>query len=114
MSVLQIPLETGLSAYTVRVPLDETMFRLTFRWNERALCWFMDVHADSGEAVVTGLRVVVGLTLLRQHRYRQNAPKGNLVAFDTTNRAIDPGLNDFGTRVVLLYIDAEELEALSA
>jgi hypothetical protein len=98
-------------AQTQRVKLGAEYFTLTLRWNERMGAWLLDV-ADSAEiAIVHGIVVRVGLNLLGRYPGR-GLPEGALVAADTSGADADPGRDDLGGRVLLLYLTAAEVEAL--
>lgn len=70
-----------------------------------------------GQAIAKGVRLVVNWNLLRDIT-SELAPPGNLYAFDesTSSKVLsgsDPGLDDFGTRVKLYYVDPLNLSLLS-
>ncbi len=72
----------------------------------------MDVFETDGTPIIVGRRCVVGWPLLSSARYRTTVPAGELMAFDTARRQVDPVLEDFGSRVLLLYLDAAETASL--
>lgn len=81
---------------------------LTFHWNAREAAWYMDV-ADQDEVGITlSRKVTVGFPLITRC-VDERRPPGMLMAVDTTGGSADPGLDDFGTRVQLLYFEPEEL-----
>ena len=105
-----IPTFQTLASYRERVQLDGERFELLFRWNACAQSWFLDIFDDEGTPIVFGRRCVVDARLTGQHKHRTDIPPGELMAFDTTQRKLDPGLSDFGTRVLMLYHTQQELE----
>lgn len=102
-----IPTSLDLSDYTESVELDGETYELRFRWNHRAECWFCDIADADGTVLVYGRRCVVGSRLIEQHKHLAGMMPGELTAFDTTRRSVDPALTDFGDRVILMYFDAE-------
>lgn len=83
-------------------------FVLTFQWNSREAAWYLDIADQDELPIVTSRKVTVGFPLItRCVDVRQ--PKGMLMAVDTTGKEQDPGFDDFGTRVQLVYFEPEDL-----
>lgn len=112
MSVLEIPSGSEFPDYTERVELDGEVYQLRFRWNTRAECWFLDIADDAGAPLVYGRRLSVDAAIIHQVRHRVGMMPGELLPFDTTPRQLDATIEDLGTRVVVLYLDAAEVSAL--
>lgn len=111
MAVVIVPTSQTLPAYRRQVQLDGVTYRFRFRWNTRLGSWFFDLEAEDGTVIVYARRVVIDWFFLTQSR-DQPVPPGLLVAFDTTLRDDPPRIDDFGTRVLLGYLDESEREAL--
>ncbi len=105
---LTLPLRSDLEDYDLQVTLDGVLFTLRFRWNRREQCWYMDVGGENGRPILASIKVVIDYPLGARSR---NAlmPAGMFVAVDTTSQRLDPGLNDLGVRVLLLYFEVAEL-----
>lgn len=99
-----------LSSYDQRVVLDGREYLLGFQWNQREECWSMSISDQGGAAIVYGIKVVANAPLLRRLTDRR-APPGEMFAMDRSGTGRDPGLRDFGTRVLLVYIDAADIVA---
>lgn len=99
-----LPVSSDVPHYSLQVSLDGTAYALELRWNERNLGWFLSVATPEGERLVDGVRVVCGISLLGRY-VDERLPRGVLLAADTTGAALDPGRDDLGGRVVLLYYD---------
>lgn len=106
MSMLEIPLFPGVSAYSEQVTLDGVLYTLRVRWNTRLSAWFLEIYDLADVLLVPPRRCVVGSAMFNAFRYIVGAPPGNAIAFDTVQRQIDPGFDDFGTRVLLIYREA--------
>lgn len=106
MSLLELPLSPGTPSYSEQVTLDGALYTLRIRWNTRMSAWFLEIYDTAEVLLVPPRRCVVGAPLLDAFRYRAGSPPGNAIVFDTTQRQVDPGLDDFGTRVLLLYREA--------
>jgi len=82
---------------------------LEFRWSTREACWYMNVRDEDEIApFVEGVKVVVGWQLGRRAASVRNA-LGLFCAVDLSGAATDPGINDLGDRVQLLYYSRDEL-----
>jgi hypothetical protein len=97
MAVLQIPTRTDSDNYTMTVTLEGVAYSFSFVWNYRSLCWEMSISG-----FIDGLAIRVGVDLLAACPV-EGQPPGNFVAFDTSGKEQDPGINDLGSRVLLLY-----------
>ena len=103
----------GTPFYSFEVPLDGVRFGLVFRWNARFEYWTFDIKDASGNVLLAGRKVVVDVPLLGRFK-NEGLPAGDLLAVDTTGERQDPGLADFGTRVRMIYLTAEDVAALVA
>lgn len=103
-----IPLPQAVPHFDLTVTLDGVAFTIEFRWNQRALAWFVLLYTAERELIFGSRKLVTDWSLWRQSRDARR-PAGNLIAVDTTNANADAGLNDLGTRVQVLYFAAGEL-----
>lgn len=108
MSVTVIPTSQTLPSFRERVQLDGVTFQFRFRFNARLSAWFFDVEDETGVPLVLARKVVIDWPFLRQNQHTAGIPAGHILAFDTTLRDIRPLLDDFGTRVLLGYLDQAE------
>lgn len=97
---------------TQQSELDGTTYNFRFRWSERGGCWHMDMHTLDDEVVVLSARLVTGWPLLRRVQ-RPTRPPGELYMRDLTGKGEEPTFEEFGTRFVLYYVDAETLAAIA-
>ena len=106
--MIQIPTRSDLPFYDLQVTLDGVTYTLEFRWNVRAAGWFMAILDAEGVNVLrAGIRLVANWPLEAYRADRQ--PRGVLMALDTSSSGLDPGRDDLGDRVQLVYISADEL-----
>lgn len=119
---LRIPTSTTFPLYSQTTTLDGVDYVLRFLWNQREGSWFFSLLDADEDPIVEGLKVVVNLPLLRLVT-DERKPPGVLLAVDTTAPevdraagekvlALDPGLEDLGERVLLLYFSEAELASL--
>lgn len=107
MALLRIP----TSAYpltTQQSELDGTTYNFRFRWSDRGGCWHMDMRTLDDEPIVLSARLITGFALLRRV-LRPGRPPGELFMMDLTGRGEEPNFEEFGSRFVLMYLDAAEL-----
>ena len=113
-----IPVQPNVGDYTINTslpvgrpdttPNTYTPFSFRFRWNVRDLSWYMYIADGNGQAIISSIRVMLGVYLGR----RVNHPlftSGVIMAYDCSKKGKDATLADFGTRVALIYFDVNEL-----
>ncbi len=100
---VEVPVSPDTPLYTERVTLDGQEFLFRFDWNGREGRWYLDV-GDIDEAwIVTGIKIVANMPLLRRC-VDPRRPKGILMAIDlSTQKGEPPDLTDLGRRVKLFY-----------
>lgn len=101
----------GAFRWLLRQELDGKFYRLLFRWNMRAGAWFVDVAGDDGRAQVRGVKMCLGTDKLRAHKYRE-VPPGDLRVVDSTGTGNEPTWADFGSRVMVEYVEDDTVEVL--
>lgn len=114
MTVHVLPIEPSNGYYSIRPTLDGVTYEITVRWNDRVGAYFLDLYDAERTPLVLGRRVVIEWDIFGLARNLDGAPPGTIMAMDTTPRKEDPVFDDFGTRVLLLYLDAEEVAAIRA
>jgi hypothetical protein len=89
--------------------LDGVTLTFRFRYNERAGAWFFDVLDEDEDPIIYGRKITVSWPLFGWRELDTRLPGGRLLACDTTDGDTDPLLEDFGTRVVLQYVEAADI-----
>jgi hypothetical protein len=93
--------------------LDGVEFVFRVLWNSVDESWYLELYTSDLRPVLLGQKICVGVPLLIDCSSTLK-PAGELIAIDTENTDIDPGLDDFGedpARVQLVYLTAEDVEA---
>lgn len=106
MSTGIIPTSTD-ALYTQVTTLDGSDFVFTFSWNGRESAWYFDIADQDGVPIAMSIKVTVETPLLRRCADPRQ-PKGLLWAADTTGQGLDPGRNDLGERVLLLFVSFDD------
>jgi hypothetical protein len=107
MAISTIPVRSDLESYSLTIALDGTTYGFDFHWNARMGKWIFDLYDSTLSPILEDLPVYVGqFPLVRFQDAR--LPPGILYFFDTTGQDLDPGQDDFGTRVLMIYADESE------
>ena len=78
-----------------------------FQWNNQANFWTMYMCDPSATVLITR-KLTVGTPLLIKYS-SPDFPTGDIMAVDTSNQDLDPGLTDLGDRVILLYASVTDM-----
>lgn len=92
--------------------LGGSSFLLDLDWNERNQAWFFSLFTNDEIALIEGFRVVIGARPLRRVTDSRR-PAGDIQFVDTGVGSVDPGRDDLGNRVILLYHDPETAASLA-
>ena len=109
----KIPVRSDLPNYTQVTTLDGRDYVLTFSYNARDLSWYLDIADQDEVMIAAGLRIVADWDLLKRC-VDPRRPPGIIFANDLSGAGLDPGPDDFGARVELLYFGEAEAEEVRA
>lgn len=105
---IALPFVPSVPSYRVSTVLDEVEYILDVRWNARDGAWYFDLYDADEDLIRAGIKVVLG-TLLGRRCADLRFPGGAIIADDTSRDGREATLDDIGTRVVVMYFDADEL-----
>jgi hypothetical protein len=103
--IYEIPITPTDPSFIQEVTLDGTTYRLTFRWNDRESKWYLTLTDLDDVVIVASMALVSGASLLRHVVDYTIRPPGELILVGVADR------DNLGTDAVLIYADAEEVEA---
>lgn len=107
--MIQIPINPNPPPhFSLQPELDGVTYTLVFDWNDRDGRWYATLADAEEQVLIPGRKVVPDFPLFARKR-GPTLPTGQLIALDTSGAGLAPGLTDFGSRVLLLYIPAAEL-----
>jgi hypothetical protein len=107
MATVIIPTRNdGTQRYSIRGQLGQRYYGFELRWNARDASWNF-VLSDATGTVLASEKMVVGVALT-VHRVDDRLPHGELIAVDSSDDDLDPGLTDLGSRVFLTFTDAAD------
>lgn len=107
-----LPLTPSVPHYRFGTTLDGIQLTFELRWNGRAASWFMSIFDEDDEPIRSGIRVVLGPELGGRVSDAR-MPPGQLFAIDLDNSGVEPGLDDLGERVLVMYISQGDAAALA-
>lgn len=83
------------------------VYNFRVRWSASESGWYFDVRDADGKLIRAGIKIVLGAALGRtsNHKLFRN---GCMMAFDTSGKGKDAGLDDMGTRVKVLRLTRAE------
>lgn len=104
-----ITLRPALLTYRNRVVLDGVVIYLGIQYRARTNDWFLSVFDAQQDPIVQGVRVQVGLPLLRGLR-DERLPPGKLLAGRDGSDFDLPRQGEFGGAVKLFYIRQADID----
>ncbi len=108
---VEIPIQAGEYAFDERVILEGVEYVFSFQWNARASAWFMTIRDADDVQIVGSVPIRVDTSMTEHLRNLAGMPPGSFVAIDTTDSGVDPGEDELGERVRLIYLTAAEVAA---
>jgi len=119
MAIEIVPTSTTETNYAQRVSLDGRDFILTFQFNFREWRWYLDLADQDGLEIVSGVKLQANEDVLRIV-VDERAPPGALVVQHLPSQADppieprDPGAEQLGELIKLIYIEEETIAELLA
>ena len=90
------------------IDLDGVVFRIVLTWRERPACWYLDLYANDGTALLKGHALRPDTpTLVR--RSGSPWPAGRLMLLDVAGAGGDATLEGLGATHELVYADADAI-----
>jgi len=107
MAAVEIPLDSSLPSYELTTTLDEEDYTFHVYWADRLESWFFDLTDANGDPIVSGQRIATNAAL--SVGFNDKIP-GAITSITTDdNDDSDPGRDDLGNRVLVLYIPEADL-----
>lgn len=106
--MLFVPTPDGYPHVRVSVPLSGATYTIVWDWNERDGAWYFGMDDPSGEALVSGVRVVLGIDLLRWAPAGDRRPTYGIAIIDPSEKGRHPDLDAFGRDVFAVYLEPDE------
>ena len=103
MATREIPIESGVPAFSLKTTLDNSPYTFIFIFNQRSQRWSFNLENDAGDILLTGIKFIVNSDLLAQYKYNSEIPQGILFGINLVNNGVPPGVDDLVNVVKLLY-----------
>lgn len=109
-----LPIDSSEPAATYRFELDQRQYLIRAVFNFRESKWYMELYDESNVPIACGIKITVNTDLIGEVRDARK-PSGAIMALDmpsigtTVQPPRDPGEEDLGERVKLVYFSAEEV-----
>lgn len=104
MALYVLPFDSLDTNYQVDVALAGRVYRFRLYYNNRAGLWTMDVCTSQDDVIVAGVVLLSDWELLG-HFPDLRLPPGPLYCVDTSGRSEDPGPDELGGRVIVVFDD---------
>jgi hypothetical protein len=108
MATVTLPLVPSIANYRLGTLLDGVQYTVDVHWNARAGAWYMDFYTADETPIRMGIKIVLGV-LLGGRVPDPAFPHGAMFAIDMTGSGTDAGIDDLGTRVIVVYVPAADL-----
>ena len=105
MSTLVLPFRSDVDSYDFEVDLEGRSYTIDVRWSDRASLWFFSLFDATG-ALLASNRAIVLNSRIEGNGVDSRKPPGPFLAIDTGGSGIDPGHDDLGSRVLVVYIES--------
>jgi hypothetical protein len=101
MAILEIPILNS-SNYNFRIDLEGSTYNLGLKYNKREDRWYLDIKDEQDNPIVMGIKLVLNTSLTERFKDDRLFP-GTLFLLSEADIDTDPGLEDLGTDIKLLY-----------
>jgi hypothetical protein len=102
MATLTIPVRSDIKAYDFQINLDGIVFILEFGFNTRANRWYMSIYDQSEDLILGDIPLLTDTLFLDQY-VDDRLPPGEFLLLDETGEGKNPGPEDLGNDVKMLY-----------
>lgn len=105
MATLEIPIDITAEKFKQSVILDSVLYKFQFTFNTRMDNWIMDILDGNDIPLLVGIPLQTNVYLTKDFHHL-SIPKGVFLTLDTEGLQKNPGEDDFGDRVKLIYEEA--------
>ncbi len=110
MSTLEMPVRSDLPAYQFQIDLEEKIYTLAFKWNDRKERWVMSILTSEGVEVLMGIVLLTDVAIVDQYlNISVEMPPGRFFVIDETGEGKNPGIDDLGNDIKLFYLTSDEV-----
>jgi len=110
--MLLIPTNSNYPDWTETVQIEDRSYRIRGSWDTRLQSWRLDIGTED-EWICQGAKAVANCPIWHKRKH-DDLPAGRFFLLDQSGAGEDPGRDDLGDRVVLLYVPEDEFPADSS
>lgn len=108
MASLEMPVRSDFKSYELTLTLNSVVFILRFYFNTRLNSWVMQLKDSTGTVILGGVPVQTNVSIIAQYIY-DNFPLGEVVPIDETGEERNPGEEDLGNDIKMIYVEPDEV-----
>lgn len=109
---VEIPFIPSDPDYGFTTSLNGTAYTFDVLWNDRDAAWFFTLSDGEGDVIRAGIKVVLGVRL-GDRSADPRWPAGVFFASDSSGQQADPGIDDLGARVRVIFLSYEDADDLA-
>lgn len=108
----QLPLVPSLAFQTFSTSIAGTTYDFNVYWNTRDAAWYFDMADQLDSQIVSGIKIVLGVSLGRRNT-DSRFPPGAFLASNLIDGKTDATLDNLGTGVVVHFWPLAQLQQLA-
>ena len=105
MSFLELPVRSDVKSYEFTIELDGFVFTLRFKFNDRSGQWGMSIADAQNNDILSGIVLLTNIDLVNDV-VKEELPLGRFFLIDESGEDKNPGPDDLGNDVKLIYVEA--------
>ena len=105
MATIELPVRSDLPAFEFTLDLEEALYTLAFRWNDRKERWLMDIKDSNGADLLMGIVLLTDVNITDPYII-EGLPPGRFFVIDESGAGKNPGINDLGNDVKVFYLES--------
>lgn len=109
--MIDLPFRPSLKYDRFSTTIEGNLYWFTVKYNDQDKAFYFDIADENNEIIRYGIKIVLGTYLGRLSSHALFS-EGVIVAVDTTGKGQDATFDDLGTRVIVRWIPAYQVQAL--
>jgi hypothetical protein len=109
MAYLELPTRSDVPAFQYQIELEQVLYGFSFAWNDRSGFWTMTITDAVGEPLINGVKLQTGWLLVDLLKL-EGFPPGSLFCLDSSGQNLNPGRDNFGSTVILMYRESTTVD----
>jgi hypothetical protein len=108
--VVELPFIPSNGNYRFGTTIENAGYNFVVRWSTVEACWYFSIFEVNEDPIIQGVKIVTG-TYLGRRCAHPLFDAGVFIAIDLASeeQPTDPGFDDLGTRVVVVFVPVQDL-----